>query len=346
MAANAAGYSLFGPPRTRIIINYGGKKLDFFSTKGTLSDALEERGITLFPQDKTTLALNEKLTGKAVKGAIDRSLPITIFDGYLKLQGRSTATDPYVILADNHIKIWPEDKISTDLILDPVTTGAAGIAVRIERAPIYYVSIDGKTLEVRSWDPGVSKIISLSKANVNTPDEVSPARGESLLPGNTIVITRVNEVDIPISSEIAFETKNTTSNAVPFGKSQVIQAGINGTLQKTYHVVYKNGIEVSRWLVSSAITKAVQHKVVARGSISGRANFGYYSGMVTSFYQGYKGHHLLVTNLQNGKQVTVEIIGSGPYNGPLMDMGTEPFKAIGGALSSGYLPSVSVVLLD
>jgi rare lipoprotein A (peptidoglycan hydrolase) len=68
--------------------------------------------------------------------------------------------------------------------------------------------------------------------------------------------------------------------------------------------------------------------------------------MTTSFYKGMTGHHLLVTNLSNGKQVTVAIIGSGPFNGPLMDMGTEPFQAIGGRLSDGFIPQVSVQLLD
>jgi hypothetical protein len=38
--------------------------------------------------------------------------------------------------------------------------------------------------------------------------------------------------------------------------------------------------------------------------------------------------------------------GAGPFNGPLMDMGTEPFQAIGGRLSDGFIPQVSVQLLD
>jgi hypothetical protein len=153
-------------------------------------------------------------------------------------------------------------------------------------------------------------------------------------------------VDVDVLKSVDFETENTTSGSVAFGQTKIIQAGSAGEVKKTYHVIYKNGIEVSRRLTSTVVTKPVQNKIIARGSISGRANFGYYSGMVTSFFKGYKGHHLMVTNLANGKQVTVTIIGSGPFNGPLMDMGTEPFQAIGGSIGSGFIPSVSVVLLD
>ena len=346
IAVNTSGYSLFGPAKTRIVITYGNEKIDFFSTKKTLAEALAERGISLSSQDRTSLVMGTLLSGKAVKGSIDKALPVTIFDGYQKISGRSTSSSPDQILADNNIKVWPEDKVTTEIILDPAETDAAGLAVRISRAPSYFVAVDDKNTEIRSWDPNVSRVLGASKVTVNPQDEISPSKESNLVPGDTITITRINEVDLPVTSEVAYETKNTTSNSVGFGQSQVIQGGSNGIIEKTYHVIYKNGVEVSRWLKSTNVTKAVQHKIVARGSVSGRANFGYYDGMVTSFYKGYTGHSLLVTNLQNGKQVTVKIIGSGPFNGPLMDMGTEPFKAIGGSISSGFLPSVSVVLLD
>jgi uncharacterized protein YabE (DUF348 family) len=346
LAINASGFSFTGRPKTRVEIVYGSQKLDFFSTQKNLKDALLEKGIKLAPQDKPNLALETELSGKAVKGAIDKALPVVIMDGYTRTIGRSTSTAPAVVLADNGFKIAPEDKVASQLILDPVSAGGAGLMVQIDRAPVYYVLIDDKNIPVRSWDPNVGVIVGASKANINPQDEISRAKTDAMLPGDTVVVTRINEVDIPVLSTVEFETKNTTSTAVAFGQSQVTQAGVNGQVKKTYHVVYKNGVEVSRWLISTVITVPVQHKIVARGVINGRANFGYYDGMVTSFYKGMTGHHLLVTNLANGKQVTVRIIGSGPFNGPLMDMGTEPFKAIGGSLSTGYLPSVSVSLID
>jgi hypothetical protein len=149
-----------------------------------------------------------------------------------------------------------------------------------------------------------------------------------------------------VNESIPFETVYQGDASVPFGQKKVTQEGINGVIKKTYHVVYKNGQEVSRWLIGSELITPKQNKIIALGIITGRANFGNYSGMVTSFYKGMTGRYLLVTNLANGRQVRVKIIGSGPFNGPIMDLGIEPFKAIGGNISSGFIPKVSVQLVD
>ena len=120
-------------------------------------------------------------------------------------------------------------------------------------------------------------------------------------------------------------------------------------ISRKYHIVYNNGIEISRVLISSETVVPAQNMIISKGAETGYANYGLgskYVGMVTSFHSGYTGHHLLVTNLNNGKQVTVTIIGSGPFDGGLMDMGTEPFQLLGGSLSSGHLYNVAVQLLD
>jgi uncharacterized protein YabE (DUF348 family) len=351
LAANLSGFSFFGPTKTRIVINYGDEKLDFFSTKKNLSDALLEKGITIFPQDKTELALDTALNGKAVKGAIDRSLPVTIFDGYTKISGRSTSTDSVQILADNSVKVYPEDKVSSDLVLDPVSVNAVGVMVKIDRAPVYYVAIDDKSVEVRSWNPQVLNILTLSKQSINPQDEVSPSKDTNLVPGDTIVVTRINEVDIPVTSEIAYKTQNTTSSAVAFGQSKVTQSGTNGQISKVYHVVYKNGVEVSRWLKSSSVTRPVQHKIVFRGSMSGKSNWGpYYEDnkgpYTTSFhYPGYVGRYLLITNNATKKQVKVKIVDIGP-DAALLDLSTTAFEEIGGSVFHGHIDSVTVSLID
>lgn len=337
---------VLGAGKTKLIVSYGGQKYNFFTSEKTLGAALLKKGIAIFPQDRSGLSLQTPLTGSPLTVNIVKSEPVLILDGYQKVIGRTTQTEPAKILADNNIKTWPEDKLTLGLNLDPVSTGTAGLVVRVSRAPVYYVQVDGGQKEVRSWDSKVSNILAASQVQINKIDEISPPSDAKLVPGTAVVVTRINEEDVDEASEIPYETKNNTSTAVAFGQSSVTQTGVNGTIKKIYHIVYKNGVMVSKTLSSSIITKASQTKIITRGIKVGRANFGYYDGMTTSFYMGMTGHHLLVTNLANGKQVTVTIIGSGPFNGPLMDMGTAAFQAIGGTLSSGYIPSVSVALLD
>lgn len=281
-----------------------------------------------------------------VKGSKTEPWPVTIWDGYTRVSGKTTSGNPAEILAQNNIKVFPEDKISQELITDPVADGSVGQKVVIKRAPFFEIKVDGKTITVRSWNSSVEVLIKKGKITLHRPDILNPKRGSKLLPGETLIITRINEEDIKKIEDISFQTIYRGSTSVPFGETRILQEGRIGKVKRTYHVVYRNGIEISRWLKGTKVLTAKRDKIVESGVITGRANFGYYSGMVTSFFKGMTGHHLLVTNNENGKQVKVLIIGSGPFGGPLMDMGTEPFQAIGGSLRDGYIPSVSVQLLD
>lgn len=260
---------------------------------------------------------------------------------------RSTSINRDEILSENNIIVYPEDKVTTELILDPVTDGGAGQKIIIKRAPVYHLLADGKTIDIRTWDSAVSAVIEKSALPLSPKDIVSPSKEEKITPGTTIVVTRINEADIEITEDIPFNIVRKGDPGVPFGQDKVSQAGVTGKLVKTYRVTYKNRVEVARRFIKKTTTVSKKDKIIASGVVLGRANFGYYTGMVTSFYKsGYQGRYLLVTNLSNGKQVKVKIIGAGPFNGPILDMGTEPFQAIGGRISDGFIPSVSVQLVD
>ncbi len=281
-----------------------------------------------------------------VKGETNREYFIVLQDDAKKLLIKSSSFETLTALSENNIKIYPEDKISEELILDPVLEGGAGQKIIIKRAPVFYIEVDGGIKDIRIWEPTVSNILTKSKVILAPKDELNYKNEETLTPGATIVITRVNEADIDTFESVAFETIYNGDSNVPFGQKKITQNGVNGKVKKTYRILYKNGVEVSRRLILKETVNLKQDKIIASGIITGRANFGYYSGMVTSFYKGMTGKYLLVTNLSNGKQVKVKIIGSGPFNGPLMDMGTEPFQIIGGSLRDGYIPKVSVQLID
>lgn len=275
-----------------------------------------------------------------------RALPVLISDNNQEHIAYSAYSDATDILNQLKIHIYPEDKVSAELITDPADENAAGQKIIIDRAPIYTIQVDASEKIVRSWSKDVLTVIKKVGVVLGPQDLVDPPLDSVLTPGQTIVITRINVFDENETDAIPYEIKSQTSTNVPFGQSRVTQAGINGTMENTYQVVYKNGVEVSKVLIGSETLTPKQDELVTTGILIGRANFGNYAGMVTSFYKGMTGHYLIVTNLANGEQVRVEIIGSGPFNGPLMDMGTAAFEAIGGSESSGYIPNVSVQLAD
>jgi hypothetical protein len=94
----------------------------------------------------------------AVKGSFDSSennkdikasYSVVIKDSEKLFLGKASSIDKDEILSENNVKYWPEDIISTELILDPIQYNGAGRLVAIKRAPVFYVKVDSKIIEVR-----------------------------------------------------------------------------------------------------------------------------------------------------------------------------------------------------
>lgn len=283
-----------------------------------------------------------------VKGETKKSYSIVLYDDAKRTNVLSNSLNTDDALRQNSITLYPEDLVSSELITDPVTDGGAGEKIVIKRAPHFFIEVDGTKKELRSWDTTVSFLISKSGLTLNPKDQVIPALNSKLLAGETIVIARVKEADIDVFEDVDFETVQKGDSSIPFGQKRVMQGGITGKIKKTYHVTYKNGSEVNRYLLSRETITAKQNKIVASGVIVGVSNYGdIYSGMTTSFYKGgYVGRYILVTNLANGKSVKVKIVDVGPTNGPILDLGIDAFRVIGGSTFHGHIDSVSVQLVD
>jgi hypothetical protein len=282
-----------------------------------------------------------------VKGDTKSTYHTVVWIDSQKFNLMSSADDKDVVLTENNIMVYPEDKVSVELVLDPVTDGGAGQRIVIKRAPIYFVAVDGTIKEVRAWEPTIAEIIAKSAITLGPKDQLSHDLASRPTPGATVIVTRINEADIDVFEDVPFSTVEKGDTSVVFGQEKVLQSGVTGKIKKTYRVTYKNGVEVSRRLIGKETVTTKIDKVVASGIIVGKSFYADYSGLVTAFYKpGYKGKYLLVINLANGKQVRVKVIDFGPTTGPILDLGIDAFLLIGGSTSEGHLDRVSVQLVD
>jgi uncharacterized protein YabE (DUF348 family) len=335
--------------KTKVIFEYDGDKYRFETYKTNLSDALAEQGIAVHDQDVFNISRDSLLKGGEVSVRAIKSWPVTIEDDGKIIHGRTTYEEPIKILEQNKVQVWPEDIVESELVLNPATVQGAGNMVRIRRAPVYYVLVDGKKKEVRSWEREVGTIIEKSATRLNPNDIVSPKTGERISSGSEITITRINYADISNTESIPFDTIYEGSTSLAFGKIKAIISGITGSKRNTYRITYKDGEEISRKLISSTVTQSKRDAKILRGAIIGKASFvgaGVYAPMSTAF-RGYKGRYLLVTNLGNGKSVRVKVVDYGPQiqTGRIIDLSKDAFAAIANT-SQGVISSVRVELLD
>jgi uncharacterized protein YabE (DUF348 family) len=338
--------------KTEIKLKYGEESFSIKSSATTIEDALKEQGIWLYSKDKISIPQGTRLTGGKLEVVVTKSYPVLIFDGYQKIKGRAVVGTGEEMLKQNNITVYPEDKVVVSRVTNPAVDMMAGLEIRIDRAPTFNIYVDGTVKVVRSWDPLVSKILETSKVPVNRFDIISRGKNELLSPGEDIFITRVNVETVSETESIDFNTVHKGSTSISFGRSVITQTGAAGQKSNKFKITYKNGIMVSKVLLGSTVTKTPRSKIITGGIVVGKSNWGpYYENhngpYTTAFYRkGYRGRYILITNLANGRQVKVQIVDYGPINGPLMDLSTTAFEALGGSTYHGHIDSVSVQLVE
>lgn len=192
-----------------------------------------------------------------------KDLPVLIFDEQKKVIGKSSGGAPEFILKENNVKIYPEDRITTSLILDPVTDGGAGEKIVIKRAPVFNIEVDGSVLVVRSWAKSIGEVLK-GRVSLGAKDIIEPSLNSIAIPGE-IKITRINVIETEETASIPFETYEKPDYFVAKGTMRVTTKGINGQKLKKFRVRYKNGVEESRTLLSESIVKKPTTEVVKKG---------------------------------------------------------------------------------
>ncbi|PRR80840.1 Cell wall-binding protein YocH precursor [Clostridium liquoris] len=166
-------------------------------------------------------------------------------------------------LSANDIVVGPKDK--TTIGLDSKINN--NDKIYIKKAVNVEVEVDGKKLTVHSAENDVSTMLSAEGIKINEYDKVSPSRDEPLKDGLTVAVTRVETKIIKESKPIDYATVTKKDNDLEEGKNKVIQEGKPGEKVITTRVVYENGKEVSKKVISEVVTKKPVEKLVAMGTL-------------------------------------------------------------------------------
>jgi uncharacterized protein YabE (DUF348 family) len=343
------GNSVVGTVETKIVLTMDGKTQSIITTQNTIEGSLIQNGISMAGNDITIPPLNTYLTGKSIEVQVVRATPVLISDNGQSWSASSAYTEPYDILKQLNVEIFPEDRVTAELIMDPALEGAIGQKVIIERAPVFTIYVDDTTLTVRSWATNVADLLTEKGISLGANDIVEPGKTSTLSGVSEITVTRINYADVTENINIPFETVYKIDASLGLTGKRVESEGSAGSKINTYHIVYKNGVEASRTLTSSVINNYAESRVVYRGALVGVASHvsdGTYNRlMVTAFKEAPRGTKLMVTNLNNGKQILVTVVDSGPYvPGRILDLSPDAFRALGG--TTGLLSNIAAQIVD
>jgi len=185
------------------------------------------------------------------------------------------------------------------------------------------------------------ELVSALGVELGKDDLIRPAGTDTLWAGMRFQIIRIEQVVETSPVTLPFETLIHYSKAMDPSSAKVTTRGRMGTGVWTWLVTYRNGREVGRVLLAEKILQAPVDEVLLKGQPASGAhgtqigeaswyNFCRIDGNYAANLSLPFGTVVTVTNLDNGKTVTVVINDRGPYGVPgrIIDLCDAAFSQI------------------
>ncbi len=166
-------------------------------------------------------------------------------------------------LSNNNIIVGPKDKAIPSLD-SKVEKGAK---LSIKKAVNVNVDADGKQLTIQSAEDSVEKMLEKEGIGLKEFDKVSPSKDAALKDGLKVAVVRVETKEIKETKPIDYATVVKKDDDMEQGTKKTVQEGQPGEKETISRVVYENGKEISRKLVSETVKKNPVEKIVAMGTV-------------------------------------------------------------------------------
>jgi hypothetical protein len=184
----------------------------------------------------------------------------------------------------------------------------------------------------------VGGLLGAMKVRLGTDDAVRPPRRVPLTPGIRVRVIRIRHSAEAVTVDLGFSTLIQYSRTVAAGVTEVVKAGVPGKVVRTYEVTYRNGVEVDRRLLGEVQLSLPQQQVEIHGTgpVTGGSQCGiasWYAGRTGGYVAAHRtlpfGTSVRVTDLDNGRTVTVVINDRGPYiTGRIIDLSDDAFSIL------------------
>lgn len=219
----------------------------------------------------------------------------------------------------------------------PVTSGDEIVVTEPVRATVVH---DGQTREVDTNMRTAGGLLRQLGVVLGPHDRVEPSVVAYPSEGSTIKVVRIETAVENIQSKIDFERRTERSDDVEMGIRKIKQSGAPGIRENSYRILYEDGKVKSRSLLDSTVVRepvpeiklvGTKRPTLASSSQQQTGTASWYSmpGLMAAHKTLPFGTLVKVTNLDNGKSVTVTIRDRGPYvDGRIIDLSDTAFKQI------------------
>jgi hypothetical protein len=165
-------------------------------------------------------------------------------------------------------RLIPSPHLLTVLLAFALLTGCQSPQVTGEDITISIMA-DGASRNVTLPSGStVTQALQSAEINMGDLDRVEPPPYTVLNDGDSINLTRVEEVFATEEQIIPFERQVVRNESLPEGETRLVQAGVNGKQELTYRRVIEDEVEISKSVVKSVILQEALPEIVMVGAQS------------------------------------------------------------------------------
>ena len=128
------------------------------------------------------------------------------------------------------------------------------------------VEVDGQRIQRLTSADTIAEALSEAHVVLGPLDRVSPDLNDPTDRSTRIVVTRIREDTLTEQRVVPFPRTYLRDEGLADGQSRVIQLGVNGHEELSYKVVYENGAEYSRDLVTTRTIELPREEIVLVGA--------------------------------------------------------------------------------
>jgi uncharacterized protein YabE (DUF348 family) len=325
LAAGGA-FAVLGKDVT-LVVDQSSRVVDTFA--GTVGDLLHEEGVAIdehdevLPDPSTTLA-----DGMQVQVSLAKQITLSLNGSQRNVFVTGETVDD--VLAQINLR----GSRSAQVFPSRAARVEDGDTIVYRQAVDVRVAAGGELREVITNEADVAGLLESLDIVVDPEDEVSPAPATPLSPGMIIRVVNVEVERVVVQENLPYSTEVERSNEYMQGVRKVVRTGVAGLASRTYEVRRENGREVSRTLVDSRQVRPPVKELVVEGTRppryeSGIASWYHRVGLVAAHKTLPMGTEVHVTNVANGRTVTVIINDRGPYmEGRIIDLSDDAFARL------------------
>ncbi|HSN37539.1 MAG TPA: ubiquitin-like domain-containing protein [Arthrobacter sp.] len=257
LVALVLGLVAFVGNNKTVTLNVDGKVSSVQTFGGTVGQVVRGASLELQSSDRVTPAADSHVQdGSVINVNLAKAVTVSL-DG---AERTISTTAPTVEGLVTELGVAGASELS---VPKHAQLAVAGSFVSISTPKTVSIVADGKAEKTTTTAATVAQFLADAGIVLGAGDRLSQPGNAPVVNDMVIKVSRVDASQTAESTEtVAFETLTTEDPEMAKGQKKVTQAGVAGTLSKSFKLVLVDGREASRTLVSQAVsTQPVTEKV-------------------------------------------------------------------------------------